>query len=209
MSEAEAQAIRFTIDHYEPQSARPDLEKEYSNLMYACDECNRRKGNITPPLTARAENFRFFRPDEDIRHEHFDVKGVRVESKSNVGDFSIIALDLNRQMLRRLRELRRRLTDCETHVAEGIIALRSFHIDQLPPEIKGRALKAINDVTATADGITERIDAILRENAKSPLIDQDPNAERERLEKQEKLKNLETLHPGSWRKTKPRKKKSG
>ncbi len=205
MSEAEAQAIRFTIDHYEPKSSRPDLEIEYTNLMYACDECNRRKGNLTPSPAARANDFRFFRADQDVRRDHFEANGVRVEPKSNVGDFSITALDLNRQMLRRLRELRQRLTNCEAHVTEGIIALRNFHIDQLPPEIKGKASKAISDVSATADGITERIDAILRENAKSSLIDHDPNAEQERLEKQMKMNSFQALHPGAWRKSKARK----
>jgi hypothetical protein len=39
MTEAEAQAIRMTIDHYEPRGARPDLENDYANLMYACDTC--------------------------------------------------------------------------------------------------------------------------------------------------------------------------
>jgi hypothetical protein len=77
----------------------------------------------------------------------------------------------------------------------------------LPAEIKGKASKAINDVAATADGITDRIDAILRENAKSPLIDHDPKAEEERLEKQKRMKELQALYPGSWRKSKSRKKK--
>jgi HNH endonuclease len=48
MTESEARGIRFTIDHYEPQSARRDLVNEYSNLLYACDTCNIRKGNRCP-----------------------------------------------------------------------------------------------------------------------------------------------------------------
>jgi len=40
VSEFEAQTIRMTIDHYEPQSARPDLKDDYRNLMYCCDDCN-------------------------------------------------------------------------------------------------------------------------------------------------------------------------
>jgi hypothetical protein len=50
MSEAEAQAIRFVIDHYEPRNARPDLIDDYENLMYSCDECNDRKGTGALPL---------------------------------------------------------------------------------------------------------------------------------------------------------------
>jgi hypothetical protein len=33
MSEAEAQATRFTVDHYEPKNAQPDLINAYDNLM--------------------------------------------------------------------------------------------------------------------------------------------------------------------------------
>jgi hypothetical protein len=30
----------MTIDHYEPQKARPELTNCYDNLMYCCDDCN-------------------------------------------------------------------------------------------------------------------------------------------------------------------------
>src|ERR1700742_3839727 len=48
MCEGEAEKIRFTIDHYEPQNARADLVNDYTNLMYACDSCNGRKNDLTP-----------------------------------------------------------------------------------------------------------------------------------------------------------------
>src|SRR5665213_225251 len=48
ISEYEAQAIRMTIDHYEPRKARPDLENNYNNLMYACSDCNSYKGDRCP-----------------------------------------------------------------------------------------------------------------------------------------------------------------
>jgi 5-methylcytosine-specific restriction endonuclease McrA len=76
MSESEAMAIRFTIDHYEPQKARPDLVDDYTNLMYACDECNLRKGDRYPPPAARATGMRFFRPDEDVHSDQFSITGI-------------------------------------------------------------------------------------------------------------------------------------
>lgn len=199
MSEAEAQAIRFTIDHYEPRKARPDLENTYDNLMYCCDECNLRKGDRYPPEIARKDGFRFFRPDQDTYHMHFDRKGIRLEHKSNIGYYSIEALDLNRASLRRIRELRQRLTECDEYVTDGILALKKFHIDQLPPNIRGAASRYINQAAKTAAHIASNIDALLREYTKSPLIDHDDDAVAYRESRTTHLKQLEALYPGSWR----------
>jgi 5-methylcytosine-specific restriction endonuclease McrA len=207
ISEAEAQAIRFTIDHYEPRAARDDLEHEYSNLMYACDECNQRKGDRSPPPNARADGYRFYRPDEDFFNDHFKQHGVRVEPKSHTGEYSIEALDLNRLSLRRLRELRQRLTECHKFVAEGVLALREFSIDRLPKNIKVSALNAIRNATKIAEDLENEIDSILRDYARSSLIDDDPEQKDRAIERTVKLKQLEALHPGTWRA--PRKKRKG
>src|SRR5262245_30562116 len=61
VTEFEASGIRFTIDHYEPKSIRPDLQHDYENLMYACDVCNQRKGYRSPSELERTKDFRFFR----------------------------------------------------------------------------------------------------------------------------------------------------
>src|SRR5438067_4689566 len=71
-SEFEAQGIRMVIDHYEPRKLRSDLENSYENLMYSCDDCNVLKGDRSPPQSARDDGYRFFRPDQDYRHETFD-----------------------------------------------------------------------------------------------------------------------------------------
>jgi 5-methylcytosine-specific restriction endonuclease McrA len=199
MSESEALAIRMTIDHYEPRKARPDLENIYGNLMYACDECNRRKGDRYPPPEARAGGHRFFRPDEDIRNEHFDRNGIRVEPRTPVGDYSIKTLDLNRKALRRLREIRHRLAQCEIYASEGVFGLRRFHIDQLPKEIKGSAARAIRDAASAQALIVSKIDNILLNHARSPLIDPDPEAEALDRQRRAELKEIEALFPGKWR----------
>jgi len=85
IAESEAEAVRLTIDHYEPQTAREDLVHDYHNLMYCCECCNSRKGNRCPPESARKDGYRFFRPDQDFRHEHFERKGREVTHKTNVG----------------------------------------------------------------------------------------------------------------------------
>lgn len=199
MSEAEAQGIRMTIDHYEPRKSRPDLEDSYENLMYACDECNMRKGDRSPPIEAREEGYRFFRPDQDVHQDHFHRKGVRIDHKTNTGYFSIEALDLNRQPLRRLRELRERLTKCDRLVDSGVLGLRNFPIDRLPPAIRGRALQTIKDATARENKMAEQIDDLLSRYASSPLLDPDHNSEPMAKARTVALKSMEALFPGSWR----------
>ena len=199
MSEAEAQAIRFTIDHYEPRNARPDLLLDYSNLMYCCDECNLRKGDRSPPASARTADYRFFRPDGDEYDDHFEPSGIRIKPKTNVGDYSIEALDLNRAALRKLRDLRSRILDCEQTVMQGVLALRDVHIDRLPPNLKGQVSRAILKAQAAANDLASEIDSILRNYAKSDLIDIDPDSAKRAAERAKNLKGMQAMHPGSWR----------
>jgi hypothetical protein len=208
LSEAEARAIRFTIDHYEPKEARKDLVNEYSNLMYACDECNIRKGDRYPPVEARKDGHRFFRPDQDIRSDHFERSEIHVQEKSNVGYYTIQALDLNRASLKRVRELRARLSECDQYIIEGITALRAFPADTLPTVIRAKALRKIKEAMNVAEDLGAAIDSVLRDFAKSPLVDPDGDAEERAKERAKQLQELEAMYPGSWRAPRKRKKKS-
>jgi HNH endonuclease len=199
MCETEATGIRFTIDHYEPQSARPDLRNFYSNLMYACDECNIRKGDRIPSQSARQSHFRFFRPDNDHFEDHFELKGLRISSKSEIGYFTIEALDLNRQGLRRIREIRDRLTASSELVAGGIRGLRTFHIDRLPPAVRGDVLRTIGRATGLQDQLDAEVDALLRKYAQAPILDPDQDAPERAKERARRLAELRVLYPGIWR----------
>ncbi|THV13864.1 HNH endonuclease [Rhizobium rhizophilum] len=199
MSEAEASAIRFTIDHYEPRSARPDLEHEYTNLMYACDACNTFKGPRVVPDEAKVDGIRFFRPDMDRYVDHFRRSGIRITALSKLADFSIDALELNRLGLRRLRDLRQRLVNCEEMVLAGIRALSRFRVDQLPPEIRKSAINAIKQLDLTQEAIATALNEVLREHARSQLLDteDDPVERKARLNR---LKGTEALYPDAlWR----------
>jgi hypothetical protein len=199
LCESEAQGLAFQIDHYEPQSRRPDLKDIYSNLMYACDECNRLKSDIVPPESAAEAGYRFYRPDTDLWGDHFASTGMRLSHTSNVGEFSIEALDLNRQSLRRLRELRSRLWASSEQVAKGILGLRRFRVDQLPPSIRSRAAAAIARVELGAEVIGDKVDDVLRDAAHSPLIDPDADKSGRRDEWRGKFDALKGLYPGAWR----------
>ena len=198
--EGEAEAIRFTIDHYEPQTAREDLINDYSNLLYCCDDCNILKGDRSPPDSARADGYRFFRPDKDVRNEHFKITGQRVESNSNTGYFTIEYLDLNRLSLRRLREMREKLFKSVRFVSEGIAALRSLPVDQLPPAFRSRAMRMIQQANSDNQELMRSIDELLEGYARSALEDpddtpEDPAAKRERLQR---LRQMQAMYPGTW-----------
>ena len=199
MLETEAHAIRFTIDHYEPSSAAPHLENEYSNLMWACDPCNTLKGDRCPPDAARAAGFRFFRPDEDIHQDHFQPGGIRIEHRTNVGYFTIEAIDLNREALLRLRKIRAQLFQLGEWVTRGVSALRRVQLDQLPPQIRGRTYVAIKRMERVAEGFENEVDLLLRNFGRSALIDPDTRSEEEIAERLSELKRIQGLFPGVWR----------
>lgn len=199
LSEFEAQGLRFTIDHYEPKSNSPELEHDYDNLIYACDECNTYKGDMCPPQQARESGYRFFRPDQDAFPDHFVPTQYRINHLTKVGEFTIEMLELNRGSLRRLRELRERLHKVDDFVSKGIFFLRRYKIDHLPKEIRGRALRAISNADHLVDKAADDIDRLLRNAAKSPLLDEDLSKQDRRAEKADKLSVWQGLHPGKWR----------
>ncbi|ATC25308.1 hypothetical protein CA608_12575 [Caulobacter vibrioides] len=198
LTEAEAGGVRFTIDHYEPRSARQDLEHVYENLIYCCDDCNRSKGDRCPPESARADGKRFFRPDYDLRSAHFKMNGVRIEGITEVGKFSEIFLRLNRQYLIRLRDLRSRLKVCDEYVIDGINALRHIPIDRLPPHIKKRASGLISRVQNVEAKMLSDMEEILRSAASSHLLDHDETAVELSEVARKEARALEGLYPGAW-----------
>ncbi|MGY4460818.1 hypothetical protein ACVWYI_004778 [Bradyrhizobium sp. LB13.1] len=210
ITEFEAQSIRMTIDHYEPRTERADLENDYSNLMYACDICNERKGNRYPPPQARTDGYRFFRADQEARQEHFRHSGEanRVEGATTVGEFTIKTLDLNREALLGLRDIRERMSKCLPLIAQGVMALRAYPIDQLPPYLRTRALKTVNSMTSVATSMQEQIDDVLYGFAKSELIDPDEASEERKAAREEYIRGLEALYPskGFRSSRKPRRK---
>jgi hypothetical protein len=199
IAETEAGGVRFTIDHYEPQKARNDLVNIYSNLMWSCDECNRRKGDRYPPPAARTKGFRFFRPDSDLHLEHFELDGNVIKHKTNVAYFTIQSLDLNREGLQRIRNIRKRIFECDEAVVGGVLALTKFPIDRLPTNLRGPALRAIKQLKDTAEGIGKAVESALRDHAKSHLLDDDTNANIRSMERKAKLQQLEGMFPGDWR----------
>jgi uncharacterized protein (TIGR02646 family) len=208
MTEFEAQSLRMTIDHYEPRNARRDLENDYNNLMYACGVCNERKGDRSPPPEARADGHRFFRADTEPRADHFELDGIDLKSRTNVGEFTIKMLDLNSERLQHVRDVRERMSKCLPLIAEGILALRSFPVDHLPAYIRTRAMRTMDDITDLAASMQEDTDEVLLSFGKSDLIDPDETAAERAKKREEFMKGLNALYPNSGFRA-PRRRRTG
>jgi hypothetical protein len=113
----------FVIDHYWPKDGRhgrPDLECEYTNLYYACSECNQNKWDNWPDDVLLDQGYRFLDPcrpeDDHDLHWRFHPDGS-LESLTNVGKYTDIVLVLSRSQLRewraRIYRLQQKVSDIE------------------------------------------------------------------------------------------------
>jgi hypothetical protein len=106
---------------------------------------------------------------------------------------------LNRLSLRKLRELRERLVKCAPLVSASVLELRKFKLDQLPPSLRALALIAIRKAEAAQKQFAEDIDSLLRNFARSELIDPDPDVGERAEERAAELEKLKAIFPGTWR----------
>lgn len=203
ITEVEAHGLRFTIDHYEPQSARPDLETDYDNLMWSCDHCNELKGDIYPPETARQQGDRFIRPDQDVEADHLELEGLLLRGLTQTGRFSLVMLDLNRASLRQVRDIRRRIDASSRHILRGLTALTAHSIEQLSTHHRGRFLSILADLKRQQEKLALAAEALearaLREMNRSPLLDHDPDAADRAKDRRKLLNEKKALHGDSFR----------
>lgn len=172
ISETEAKGLRFEIDHYLPEEHFPALRAAYFNLLYACEHCNGNKSDAYASEAELAECRRFFRPDWDRRRDHFELEGARLKARSVTGEHSITMLRLNRQVLERLRAIRKRLFDAEALIEGGVASLRGVSLDEIARErrffFKERRDRLLNDVQALGPLVAE-----LLASARSEFLDPD------------------------------------
>lgn len=78
----------FSVEHYHPKSKSPSRIVDYSNLLYACMDCNRAKGASIFPADVHPEENPYG------RHLKIESSGV-VQGLSPEGVFIIQQLNLN------------------------------------------------------------------------------------------------------------------
>lgn len=65
------------------------------NLAYACTFCNRAKGSDIGSATQAGKFCRFFNPRTDDWADHFELHGVRIKPRTDVGEVTARILELN------------------------------------------------------------------------------------------------------------------
>lgn len=151
ITEVEATAVGFQIDHFKPQTR--EGTNEYSNLMWSCTPCNRKKSNIWPADHLVSQGYRFIRPDEDDPNDHLAVdpaNDFRLKHLTNAGHYTRELLQLDRKPLLDLRKTRQVLYETKEAIAFGLGRLgeKRRGLDQLKPQYRAQFLKAIEDAKA-------------------------------------------------------------
>lgn len=189
LSEAEAAAIGFQIDHFEPQDPQND---SYENLMWSCQRCNRHKSNIWPPPQVLQKGYRYIRPDSDYPDDHLRLDGLDLRWMTLPGEFTVRTLRLNRKQLKDLREIRRRLYKSKLAVAHGLQVLTRFNADKLKREGRHKFREALLSakVQATLLDEAEQRMALVRSINRSAQIDPEPTDKKEAVERREYLKSI-------------------
>jgi uncharacterized protein (TIGR02646 family) len=181
ITECEAWGIGFEIEHYYPKKTHHHLIHKYKNLMWSCRICNRYKDDYSPD-PEDVENGRVvLRPDQDHPRDHFELDNQRLKHKTSTGEFNVELLDLNRQSLRRLRGIRKRIWDSSEYIAYGINELASIAMDRLATKSRVVFVQFKDRVLDQHGAICENLEDMIRQLARSPYLDEDP-------EKKERLK---------------------
>jgi hypothetical protein len=85
----------FGVDHYRPKKKFPNLETEYSNLFYACNICNSRKGDFWPSCEQIANKQFIPNPCDHVMYSYLRAAGPRIDARNETGRFALDVLDLN------------------------------------------------------------------------------------------------------------------
>ena len=193
IAELEASGIGFDIDHYIPRrifsKTNPSLETDYYNLLYSCKVCNLKKSGYYPANEESSKKYYVLRPDRDILDNHLSLTENTMTSLTETGEFNIHKLSLNRQALKRLRDLRLRLAQSKKMVAFGVSRIRELNFDNLPTSIRAKALNNRKKLTDKAD----MIDEVIAQLSKSDLLDKDDSKsefEKSRLAYLKKINSL-------------------
>lgn len=176
MTEHEAAAIGFEIDHYWPKSHFDKVENKYKNLYWTCQKCNRLKGDMFSTPSKRKQGYYFIRVDVESPSKHLDLNlsNFELTQKTITGEFNIECLQLNRQYLTRLRSIRSELSVTKDCIAHGLKTLANLSLDDFPKEYRPLIYKMKDRYQKKIGKMAQSMDELILEYSISNLIDPDP-----------------------------------
>ena len=201
ITELEASAIGFQIDHYYPKKKNPNLVNDYNNLMWSCNICNRYKSDFHPSQDDIEKGNKVLRPDFDDPREHLELEGYLLKNITHTGEFNIERLDLNRLQLRRLREIRERFWNASEYIAFGIHKLIRFRIDKIRPNQRFPFQKLKRKVQERYSELTDSLDSLIRKFAQSDFLDDDPEKEERNKRRKQYLREQKSMTIDKYKKS--------
>jgi hypothetical protein len=147
----------FEIEHFKPKGlhAFRRFRNVYSNLLWACRECNLAKGDYWPTTAELARGERFVDPCTEPLGQHLTLTldSVEAVAGSAAGPFMITEIRLNSALhIRRRRERDKRaqafaLAEAQHHLLAAEVARNGGTLDQLSRLADQR--KILDDLRAT------------------------------------------------------------
>lgn len=146
VTEAEVLAATFNIDHFRPKSLFPQLERDCTNLRYACPRCNIYKSDHWIPksmgchrncascktriCTTNIPRFIDVRVEEPSDYLYEKDDHICAYDGSKVAEYTIRSLRLNRDQLVRLRHNRRFMENWAKDL-EDLLSRTKLRMDEI------------------------------------------------------------------------------
>ena len=195
ITENEASGLSFEIDHYLPQKHFSEKTNEYLNLVYSCKTCNRYKTAFYPGKDGLPPEYYILRPDEHYYKDHYELDGIELKAKTIQGDHTIKMLYLNRQQLRRMRELRKQIDNVSDWIAHGISEMKNLSLDRFPPHVRAYVLSIRDKHSAQQQEVKSLFKETLKSFARSELINSDPEKKKDASVRRKHLRELKAITP--------------
>jgi hypothetical protein len=111
----------FHIDHYKPKSKFPHLRCKYTNLIYACRNCNRFKGDYWPCFIEKSQGKFILNPRTDNPQEHIDQSSFAWTGITARGKWTVLKLRLDSDYLVHRRQDRLHIENTIQRLEEILI----------------------------------------------------------------------------------------
>ena len=196
MTETEARGIGFNIDHYMPQEHYPESVSDYANLMWSCEGCNWYKAGYPEP--GREIGWRrVIKADAENPRQHLSLEdgSSRLTHRTPTGEFNVQLLRLNRYILLRLREARRKLWASNEFIAHGMSELLNIPLDLLDKRYRAPLLRLQQRLGREYRGALTSVKKFIEDAAKSELLDPEPDRAEQLRARREYLRSVGAVDP--------------